>query len=717
MTAVRVLLALLTAVAAGVLALAIPAPARAAEPEALVAITLTSMTPALPERDGTISLTGRVTNVSGSPVSNLQAILWRASDPLDTPESLDRALASAADDPFGRRLFRRDYQNIPSETDRTLAPGASTDFSLTTDVAALDLPRAEGVYLFGVHVRGRTVDDPQRDQTLGRARTFLPLVDRPPENPLQLTTLVVLSSRPAQLRPGVLVDDHLSDEVAPGGRLFGLLGAADSDDTSFAVDPELVEELTTMRDGYTVQAADGATVPGRGQAEAAAWLQRFSRVVDERDGYRLLYGSPDIAALVHDRQQALLADAVDSGRRVGATAALPLLVLPGGGLADEATVAAAEQLHPAAIVLSDASAPGDGPLLAGLGTAPIVRYSSSSNGGGPGPDPRTTPVQVRQRALAETWVAAATPASGTPQGRVRLVTSSNQLSGDDPGLQAPWLTRSTLSELLEGIPAGWNQTYVYPESARAAELGPDQLGSLRTLARSSATYADLLVDPGDAQARGQAAVARAASVAWRQQDGARRRFLAPQRSALEETVGRGLQISSNPKVSTVAREGVVFPITIKNGLPDDPSDPDVNAVKVKLVFVSENPQRLTIAPINAGLIRAQDNFTANAQVTARANGTVRVRAQLLTLAGSPVGRPQTIDVRVTQNGTTGWAIAGAALILFVGSTSLRIRRVGRARALAAATAAAAAPAPVPSALTSAPPTDAPAPDAPERFDA
>jgi hypothetical protein len=162
---------------------------------------------------------------------------------------------------------------------------------------------------------------------------------------------------------------------------------------------------------------------------------------------------------------------------------------------------------------------------------------------------------------------------------------------------------------------------------------------------------------------------------------------------------------------------VVFPITIKNGLPDDPSDPDVNAVKVKLVFVSENPQRLTIAPINAGLIRAQDNFTANAQVTARANGTVRVRAQLLTLAGSPVGRPQTIDVRVTQNGTTGWAIAGAALILFVGSTSLRIRRVGRARALAAATAAAAAPAPVPSALTSAPPTDAPAPDAPERFDA
>jgi hypothetical protein len=89
-------------------------------------------------------------------------------------------------------------------------------------------------------------------------------------------------------------------------------------------------------------------------------------------------------------------------------------------------------------------------------------------------------------------------------------------------------------------------------------------------------------------------------------------------------------------------------------------------------------------------------------VTAKANGTVRVRAQLQTASGTPVGRPRTIDVRVTQNGTTGWAIAALALVLFGGGTALRIRQVARTPAATAVDAGAA-----PNALTSAPPDDAP----------
>ena len=62
-------------------------------------------------------------------------------------------------------------------------------------------------------------------------------------------------------------------------------------------------------------------------------------------------------------------------------------------------------------------------------------------------------------------------------------------------------------------------------------------------------------------------------------------------------------------------------------------------------------------------LRAGESFTAEARVTAKANGTVPVQAQLQTLDGTPVGRPQRIEVRVTQNGTTGWAIAAAALVV------------------------------------------------------
>lgn len=724
-----VLLALLAVLAVGVLGLVPATTAAAAEPEALVTITLTSLSPARPTRDGTVTVTGRVTNVSDTPVSNLQAILWRSADPLSTAEAMTRALKSESDDPIGRRLFERDYQNIPNEDDRTLAPGASTTFRLRTAVAKLDLPRADGIYLFGVHVRGRTVDDPQRDQTLGRARTFLPLVAGEPAGRLQMTSLVVLSSRPSLLRRGVLVDDHLAAEVEAGGRLDQLLSAADSAGTSFAVDPALVEELTTMKDGYAVQDSEGASTTGRGRNAAASWLTRFVSVQASRDGFRLLYGSPDIAALVHDGQTAVITDAAEAGRRVASTASLPLLVMPAGGYADEDTVRAAERLGPAAIMLSDAAVAADSPLVAGLdaGTdkvAPIVRYSSlTSGGGGPGPDPRTTPVQLRQRALADSWIQAST-ASSAAQGQVRLVTSTDQVLGDDPGVAAPWVSRSTLGALLDGRPAPWDAPLAYPAEASQAELTAGQLRSLRTFTRSNDTYAELFADAEDGHESAQAAVARAASVSWRANDRQRRRLLIPQQAALDAVLVSGLEISSIRKVSTVAQEGVRFPITVKNLLPVDAENDDVNSVNLKLVFVSDNTQRLTIKPISFSDLKAGQSETENAQVTARANGTVPVRAQLQTMSGTPVGRVLTIDVRVTQNGTTGWAIAGAAMVVFLGGTALRIRRVSQTRAAGSGADAAAEP---PSALTSAAPTDAdalehtvatdPQPDDRDRLDA
>ena len=100
---------------------------------------------------------------------------------------------------------------------------------------------------------------------------------------------------------------------------------------------------------------------------------------------------------------------------------------------------------------------------------------------------------------------------------------------------------------------------------------------------------------------------------------------------------------------------------------------------MNLVFTSENRQRLTIKTIKAPQIRAQDSFTGNAEVTAKANGVVPVTAQLMTVSGRPVGRPFDIEVQVTQNGTTGWAIAIAAGIVLVGSTFLRIRQVAKER--------------------------------------
>ena len=160
---------------------------------------------------------------------------------------------------------------------------------------------------------------------------------------------------------------------------------------------------------------------------------------------------------------------------------------------------------------------------------------------------------------------------------------------------------------------------------------------------------------------------------------ARRAFLGPQQAALDEILLDKIQIRSSARVQTVARQGVEFPITIRNTLEADEANPDARAVKVNLVFNSENRQRLTIKTIKAPQIGAQDSFTGNAAVTAKANGVVPVTAQLMTQSGRPVGRPFDIEVQVTQNGTTGWAIAIAAGIVLVGSTFLRIRQVAKER--------------------------------------
>jgi len=670
---VRTARALLAVAVSGLCLLLMPSPAAATEPVASVAITLTSMEPELPTRDGEITVTGRVTNITKQRLNRLEALLWRNQAPIIGRVGLEQALTSESNDPLGAR-YTGAYQDLFTAGEPFLAPNASVNFRLKVKISDLELSPTNGVYLMGVHIlqRGNNV-------AIGRARTFVPVLAAKPKNSLTMTSLVVLNTRPSLLRKGVLSDDHLAAEVGQNGRLTALLTAAETPTTSFAVDPALIEELQTMAGGYQVLDSEGTTSAGTGQADATRWLEGFQKLQSSHDGYRLLYGSPDIAALVNDGQESVLNAAANANKLVESTRSLPLLVLPAGGTADAATAKAAAALQPDAILLADTSAKGATPLLAGPDQVPIVRFTKAAQGGGPGPDPRDTAIHIRQRMLAESWVEATAARDGLAHGQVRLISTAAQAANGAPELKAPWLKQRTLSELLKTTPASWSQKFRYSSGARAGQLTAGQLSSLRKFDRSNDTYADLLVDPTNARAEGSAAVARAASAKWRKHDKAYRAFLGPQQAALDDILLDKIQIRSSARVQTVARQGVEFPITIRNTLEADAARPDARAVKVKLVFNSENRQRLTIKTINAPQIRAQDSFTGNAEVTAKANGVVPVTAQLITESGRPVGRPFDIEVQVTQNGTTGWAIAIAAGIVLVGTTFLRIRQVAKER--------------------------------------
>ncbi len=696
----RVLVAVLSLLAAYAgLSLAAPT-AAAEEPVRLVDITLTRVTPSLPTRDGTLTLRGRVTNITDQPLDRPRLYFWRNQAPITSQEGVDQALDSEANNPLGKRLLDETAQDLTTERSPALEPGRSASFRITVPITALELPPTDGVYLMGVHVLV-----PTSNFAIGRSRLFVPVVDQTdvPAAPLRMTSLVLLASRPSLITRSVFSDEHLAKEVGAGGRLTALLAAADTEGSSFAVDPALVEELGTMADGYQVRRRDGSTVAGVGQSDAARWLDDFDDLLDDRDGFRLPYASPDLAALTHDQQYDAVRASTAAGKAVEDTRALPLLAFPAAGAADAETVQTAASLDPRAILLADTSADGDGPLLEGPqvdGAAgpPIVSYSAAEarTGGGPGPDPRNTAAQVQQRFLAETWIQATTLADDSVLGRVRVVSTAAQARGDDSTSEAPWLRPTTLSDLLQTKPRVWDQRYRYPDTARDAELTFGQLDRLRRLNAGFESYAEMLVDGSAIRTTADAAVARAASAGWRRHDRSRQAFLDPQQAALDSAVLTNIRISSSARVQTVGRQ-VAFPITVINDLEPDENNPDASAVALKLVFTSDNSQRLSIKSIELDPIRAQDSITEAVQVVAKANGTVPVVAQLMTESGRKIGRPVTVDVDVTQNGTTGWAIAIGSGIVLVGTTALRIRTVQRARAKEGSAGA--------SALTSAPPVD------------
>jgi hypothetical protein len=680
---VRALLA-----AVGALLLALPpvlaAPtARADEPESWARISIDSITPALPDRDKPnqkITISGRITNTSDIELSNLQVVYWRSLDPIETAEGMTKALESDSNEPLGARAQGGSiYANIPSESDRTLEPDESTGFTLSATLAELELPDIDGVYLVGVHLRGRT-DPVGPDITVGRGRVFLPVVSEEPTEKVRQTSVVVLTSRPSLVRTGVFLDDHLVQELSGQGRLTLLLQAARAAGTSFAIDPALVQEVQTMVGSYRVLKADGSTREGTGAAAAQSWLSQLTELIRVGDGYRLPYGDPDIAALVHHDMAGVLADSVAAGAAVSATSGLPLVILPGNGTADEETVQAAADLDPAAIVLSDATlrTATDSPVLRGPDGATLVRYTAGASGGGPGPPPRNTPAKVQQRMLSDTWIAAKSATEGSPAGRVRLISQPSQTAGADNEISAPWFSAATLTQLLGAKPVAWSGEYRYTDNAAEAELTDTQLNTVDRLAGRFRTYADLLVEPATARTEAAIALPRAVSLSWRDDETGSQRYTDAVGDNLTEILTERVTISVTGKVRTTGRTGT-FPITVRNELPAS-SDPDTNAIRVRIVFNSATSQRLTVAPLEIPPIPAGQSITENAQVEAQTNGTVGVRARLETEDGSVVGRPKTIQVNATQAGTTGWMIAIAAGIVLVGTTALRIRQVSRERA-------------------------------------
>lgn len=676
---VRLLLAIVLAVAVPTLA----QPAAYAADDQQVAITLDSLEPMLPDRNATITMRGRVTNTGRDPLAQAQVLLWRDWSPITTGEALTEALDSPATQPYGGRVTDPGaFQNLAGEGGQ-VAPGQTVTFEVKAPVSALEMPRTGGVYLVGVHVVGKA--GRRANATLGRARTFLPLPrsgaatsgaldpaspattapsSATPSPTVKVPTVVMLSSRPSMIADGTFADDHLADELAINGRLATLMRAALRPDVAYAIDPALLQAVQAMADGYEVRQADGTRFPGAGQAVAERWLTDFAKL-DPTRGYRLPFAIPDFTPIAHQSLEDTFQRVVAASGQMAEVRGLPLLAYSSGAFLDNATLAWIDRLGAAAALVSNASS--QQPLLTpDTGKTPLIAFDPGTYAGGPGPDPRNTPVQVRQRVLADTWVAAAQ--GSTP--RVHVVASAEDAEAE-LAAQAGWIARVPLTDVLRGRPVEWSGELDYTPAMVAAELTRDQTTRVRDLAHAQAAFAEMMPDPAQLQRATDALVSRSMSSWWRANPNGFREWIDP-------LAADANQLLSGARVSLTAQKTVImsgqagsFPVTVTNRL--------TQPVRVAIDFDSEQPQRLSIARHDDIVVPAGQSVTVNVRGRAAANGPVVVSAQLSTPGGTPLGKRTRMEVRATNFGFVGWIIVVISGLVLLAATTLRIRQVARER--------------------------------------
>ncbi|NLT29465.1 MAG: hypothetical protein GXX86_03270, partial [Propionibacterium sp.] len=486
-----------------------------------------------------------------------------------------------------------------------LEAGAEVDFRIELTTEDLELPDRAGAYLVGLHLRGST--DGSAPWTLSRARTFaLRTTDTTPTP--EITSVVVLSSRPSMVRDDVFVDDHLADELAPGGRLHVLLESAARDDVSHAIDPALLAEVIMMSDGYQVTDGNGKVREGEGAADADEWLVAFEKLSGDR--YRLPYALPDLPALAEladDTGEELTAYAEEAGHQVAEIAEAPALMLNTSNEWSADGLLLADRFAADAVVLNNADARDV--LLTPIHQTPIVRTNPQIFDGGPGPNPVGDPIRIRQRMHAEALVE-------TLDGRpvpVRIIDTPEAAALDET--TPPGTARRPLTDLLDDIAAPWQGELIWTEGMQRARLEPEQLDLITELAETQALFNDLLVDPADRRTASRKVIGRGMSSWWRGAQPEQSAFLAPARAELDGVLdGDTITLRAPGRVTLSMREGTTFPATITNNYDRE--------IQVQPVFESVQGQRIQFPEQSVVMVPPGESVTVNVSPVAEVNGLV-----------------------------------------------------------------------------------------------
>lgn len=680
-TRIRLVLAFLLITAAATVAGVSTHPPAAHGQPATVSVSLTSISPVL-RKGGTFEAAGRVVNTGDAPIQTVNAALWVSLSPLETRAGLALAAAEAPGDRLGIRITEpEDLLDVMADS---LAPGESATFSLKVPVDRLGLGAA-GVYPIGVDIRANAPDE-LRD-TVGRLRTFAPYMpDSKAAGSVDVAYVVPFTAAPTAAADGTLLNNSLTGDVAPGGRLGRLLSLATNSIVTPAIDPNLLVEATSLAGDHTVRQPVATKLAGN--SDAAAFVTGMKSLVAGRPALVLPFADTDVVSLDHLGLTEPLtglgtlsaASATSTGLRGTVTA------MPADGYADAAaldTVAAAGIRR---IVLSADSLPdltagspavsiqtNEGTLTAVV-TDPDLLPADNAPTGVDGP------ILDRQRFLAETSLLALAAPKGSTYRVVGQLPRDLDVTATTrellhPPAEATWVTTKSLDAVIAGKQPRYTGTLSYPKATRDQELSRGTVEAVQQLLDRSGALVDVAGDRGDASATWQRAALRGTSIAWRTDPSTGLALVNADAGLLDSQLGR-IKLSV-PLLVTLTGSSGSFPVTVNNQL----------NVPVTVYIRITSPDTGIVDPGAVQKVevdakrRVTSRFTANSE----RSGVVRLSAHLVTPDGQPLGGPTAFTIRVTQYGIVGWVILGAGVALLMATAVYRQVRAHRRTKAAAAT--------------------------------
>ncbi|MFJ6778509.1 DUF6049 family protein [Streptomyces yangpuensis] len=677
-----------------------PAPQAEAAQASSVDVQLVSMAPTAPVKGDTLTIQGTVVNTGSETITDAHVGLRVG------PALTDR---SSIDETAGRNGFRAGTD--PGEIDSAYAvkiaslPSKVTqNFTLTVPVNKLELDK-DGVYQLGVSLSGVTDSRPS-EQVLGIKRTFLPWQPEAAAKrsqltyvwPLISTTRVTAETGSDELQTPVFLDDSLSEEIKPGGRLEQMVTLGKDLPVTWIIDPDLLYTVDAMTKGYRVRTANGKSVQGKNKAVAEQWLSSLEAAVQGKKVVALPFADPDLASLAHHGKDVSgtlgqLRPATDKAKAAVQTVlhvpASTDFSWPVNGAIDPAIVnvatsAGAHNVLTRSDSLVESGALGYTPSAArpiGAGTTAVVadaELSTAFEGDMLNAGSSTLAVQ---RFLAHSLALNLQKTDEqrsfvvSPQ-RTPTVSQAQTMAAAVRGLQGGrWTQPADLEAAAAAKPDPGAATQVpgagqYPEDLRKQELPVSAFEKIRTTQNTLDHFKVILAAPDRVEIPFGNTINREMSTSWRGRPDEARLY----RDQVQEyLIGLTEKVKVIPKSdATLSGHSATIPVSVQNSLVQDVHD---LVLRVK----SANPSRLMFGDSGQAeqqvTVQGDHTQTVKFPANATASGPVEVTAQLFTKDGIPYGKERRFTVEATEiTPTVMLVIAGGVLLLVLAGIKMYASR-------------------------------------------